>query len=121
MAGKRDGDFMIGVPYDSYIETLNLAQTSDGLALGRRQSVARVRVRILETRALRIGPDERRMRDVPIRQFENLGGPPEPFSGFQRVSIPREWDSNGRIRVESVDPHRMEVLSVMPDTQMGDE
>ena len=113
--------FLVGVPYDSFIETLDLAQTNQGNSLGRRQAVARVRVHLLETSALRIGPDEGRMREVPFRQFENLGAPPEPYSGYQRIPIPREWNSNGRIRVESVDPHRMEILSVMPDTQIGDE
>ena len=121
-APEPEGEALtIGIPYDSFIETLDLDQTNEGPSYGRRQSVARVRVHILNTRALRMGPGEGKTRDVPIRQFEPLGTPPEPFTGFQRVSIPREWDSNGKIRVESVDPNRMEVLSLMPESQKGDE
>ena len=113
--------FLIGVPYDHYIETLDLSQTDSGVALGRRQSVARVRVHLLETSALRIGPKVGKMREVPFRQFEPIGAPVEPFSGYRRVPIPREWNSNGRIRVEGVDGLRMEILSVVSDTQIGDE
>ena len=115
------GDFLIGLPYDSYIETLNLSDTGDGRTAGRRQSVARVRLQVANTRGLLVGPSEDRMEPVVMRQFEAHGADVRPFTGFVRVPIPREWESNGRVRIESRDPYRMEILQVIPDTQLGDE
>ena len=113
--------YLLGVPYDHFIETLDLARTGAGDTMGRRQSIARVRVHLLETSALRIGPREGKVQDVPFRQFEPIGASVEPLSGYRRIPIPREWNSNGRMRIEGVDGLRMEVLSLMPDAQIGDE
>ena len=119
---EPEGDrYLIGVPYDHFIETLDLARTGAGDTMGRRQSIARVRVHLLETSALRIGPREGKVQDVPFRQFEPIGASVEPLSGYRRIPIPREWNSNGRMRIEGVDGLRMEVLSLMPDAQIGDE
>ena len=115
------GDFLIGLPYASYIETLNLDNTGQGRTAGRRQSVARVRVQVANTRGLLVGPSGDRMESIPMRQFEAHGEDVRPFTGFLRVPIPREWESNGKVRIESRDPYRMEILRVIPDTQLGDE
>ena len=115
------GDFLIGLPYASYIETLNLSETGQGRTAGRRQSVARVRLQIANTRGLLVGPSGDRMEPVIMRQFEAHGEDVRPFTGFVRVPISREWESNGKVRIESRDPYRMEILQVIPDTQLGDE
>ena len=115
------GDFLIGLPYASYIETLNLDNTGQRRTAGRRQSVARVRVQVANTRGLLVGPSGDRMESIPMRQFEAHGEDVRPFTGFLRVPIPREWESNGKVRIESRDPYRMEILRVIPDTQLGDE
>ena len=115
------GDFLIGLPYDSYIETLNLSETGQGRTAGRRQSVARVRLQVANTRGLLVGPSEDRLEPVIMRQFEAHGEDVRPFTGFVRVPIAREWESNGKVRIESRDPYRMEILQVIPDTQLGDE
>ena len=115
------GDFLIGLPYASYIETLNLDNTGQGRTAGRRQSVARVRVQVANTRGLLVGPSGDRMESIPMRQFEAHGEDVRPFTGFLRVPVPREWESNGKVRIESRDPYRMEILRVIPDTQLGDE
>ena len=115
------GDFLIGLPYASYIETLNLSETGQGRTAGRRQSVARVRLQIANTRGLLVGPSGDRMEPVIMRQFEAHGEDVRPFTGFVRVPVSREWESNGKVRIESRDPYRMEILQVIPDTQLGDE
>ena len=115
------GDFLVGLPYASYIETLNLSESGQGRIAGRRQSVARVRLQVANTRGLLVGPSETRMEPVVMRQFEAHGEDVRPFTGFVRVPIPREWESDGKIRIESRDPYRMEILQVIPDTQLGDE
>ena len=115
------GDFLIGLPYASYIETLNLSDTGQGRTAGRRQSVARVRLQIANTRGLLVGPSGDRMEPVIMRQFETHGEDVRPFTGFVRVPVSREWESNGKVRIESRDPYRMEILQVIPDTQLGDE
>ena len=115
------GDFLIGLPYASYIETLNLDNTGQRRTAGRRQSVARVRVQVANTRGLLVGPSGDRMESIPMRQFEAHGEDVRPFTGFLRVPVPREWESNGKVRIESRDPYRMEILRVIPDTQLGDE
>ena len=120
-SGVEVGDFLIGLPYASYIETLNLDNTGQGRTAGRRQSVARVRVQVANTRGLLVGPSGDRMESIPMRQFEAHGEDVRPFTGFLRVPIPREWESNGKVRIESRDPYRMEILRVIPDTQLGDE
>ena len=114
------GDFLIGLPYSSYIETLNLDNTGEGRSAGRRQSIARVRLQVANTRGLLVGPSGDRMESIPMRQFEAHGEDVRPFTGFLRVPIPREWESNGKVRIESRDPYRMEILRVIPDTQIGD-
>ena len=115
------GDFLIGLPYSSYIETLNLDNTGQGRSAGRRQSVARVRLQVANTRGLLVGPSGDRMESIPMRQFEAHGEDVRPFTGFLRVPVPREWESNGKVRIASRDPYRMEILRVIPDTQLGDE
>ena len=117
---RNPDSFIVGMPYDSYIETLNLDETTEGRSFGKRQSVARVRVQVRDTRGLMLGPDSSKMVAVKMRQLEGHGEGVEPFTGFLRVPIPRSWESNGKVRIESVDPYRMEILAVIPDTQLGD-
>ena len=111
----RDGSHEVGLPYSSYIETLNLE------AAGRRITVPRVRVQVNNTRGLFIGPTIDKMVAVKDRQFEDYDEMTRAQTGFIRQTLPPEWGTNGRIRIEASDAQPMEILAVIPDVDMGED
>ena len=115
-----NGSHCVGLPYRSYIETLNLAETvTDGPTLGRRQSVPRVRIQVNNTRGLRVGPTLDRLSTVKERQFEEYGQITDLSTGYIRQELSPSWRTNGRIVIEASDAQPMEVLAVIPDTDVG--
>ena len=116
---SNPNDFLIGMPFDSYIETLNVSRSTSGRTLGRKVSVPRVHMQVANTRGLMVGPDADRMVVEQLRQFQRHGEGVMPYSGFLDKSIPREWNTNGKIRIAHQDPYRVEVLGIIPEVDMG--
>lgn len=114
-----EGTHYIGMPFPAYIETLNVQEeVGAGPLMGRRVTIPRARVQVLNTRGLRMGPPGK-LTSVRDRQFEGPGEQTKLFSGYIRQSLNTDWTQNGRLRIEASDAQPMHILSIIPDLDTG--
>ena len=82
-------------------------------------SVARVQVRVLDSRGLWAGPDTDNMTEYPTRDTEDWGDPPLAFTGTLEIVIEPTWGNRGKMVIEQPDPLPSFVLAVVPDVEVG--
>lgn len=116
----------VGMPYISDVVTLDL-EPPQGTVQGAPKSVSNVTVKFEASRGLVIGPAEGRTTATPSnlvemkqREFERIGEPTRLLTGIKRVNIKPSWNSNGRILLRQKDPMPMNILSIVPDVEVGD-
>lgn len=113
---------IVGLPYSADLETLNLelpTQTSP-TAQGLMKKIGRVIVRVKEARGLSVGLNQGALQEVKQRSRETLGTALQPYSGDWQISVPSEWNRDGRIFVRQSYPLPATVLDVIPQVNVGD-
>lgn len=112
----------VGLPYTADIETLNLelASQTGPTAQGKMKKIAQVTVRAKEARGIAVGLNQGALNEVKQRSHETLGSAIEPFSGDWQVSIPSEWNRDGRIFVRQAYPLPATILDLIPEVVLGD-
>jgi len=116
------GKVTVGLPYAANLETLNLelpTQTSP-TAQGLMKKIGQVTVRVKDTRGLSVGLARGAMSEVKQRRGETLGSALQPFSGDWQVSVPNEWNRDGRIFVRQSYPLPATILDLIPQVNVGD-
>jgi len=110
----------VGLPYTCDLETLNLElATEAGTAQGQMKKIARVTVRAKDSRGLKVGINQAVLQEVKQRQQESLGTAMQPFSGDYDVTIPSEWNRDGRVFVRQPYPLPATVLDLIPEVDLG--
>ena len=103
---------IFGVPFDVAFETLNVSSVSGrGQLNGRRVKLGPVRILAHDTSNILVGPEAGKMVQLTGKLDSE---------GWTKVSIPPVWKSSGRIRIESNDPHDLEILAIAPELNIGD-
>lgn len=109
----------VGLKYTSDLETLNI-EAPQGTLQGKLKRVFAVTVRFLKSRGLWVGPTFSNMTEMKQREFEDYGEPTALLTGDKELSIPSEWNKNGRICLRQRDPLPMTILAVVPEFHMGE-
>jgi hypothetical protein len=112
----------VGLPYAANLETLNLelpTQTSPS-AQGLMKKIGQVTVRVKDTRGLNVGLARGALSEVKQRGSETLGSALQPFSGDWQMSVPSEWNRDGRIFVRQSYPLPATILDLIPQVNVGD-
>jgi hypothetical protein len=118
------GVIHVGMPYISDVETLNIDTANAETMSDKGMIVKHVHCQVEQTRGLFVGPKPPTDDDVDplenlraVTQRSSDGGYDVPLSldteSFE-VSIPGEWNSNGRIFIRQVDPLPFSILSIKP-------
>jgi hypothetical protein len=115
--GDHYENIVVGLPYSSFAETLDL-DTAGGTPLSaRRKNVAQVTARVMVTRGLAVGeglPDDAAQAIPPAKVY---GG--ELESGSIEVRPQSTWNKGGRIRFQQDAPLPCTILSIEVDTEVG--
>jgi hypothetical protein len=106
----------VGLGYTFDAETLNFERTlQDGTSQGRRQRVAQLVIRFLNSVGGSVGPDFTHMH--PIIQRQTIGAPIPLFTGDYRIPVAGSWQNNGRMAFRQSNPLPVTILSIMPITE----
>jgi hypothetical protein len=110
---------VIGLPYQSHAETLNITAPEDSLQ-GRKKKIGTVIARLYKTRGGKYGgvSDTEHLNEMPPQSDEyNEAG--ELFTGDFRCPLDAGWDSNGKLHIIQDDPLPITVIALIPEVQIG--
>jgi hypothetical protein len=112
---------IVGLPYTADLETLNLelASQTGPTAQGQMKKIGQVTVRVKDARGLKVGLNQGALAEVKQRSQETLGTALQPFSGDWQISVPSEWNRDGRIFVRQSYPLPATVLDLIPEVNVG--
>jgi hypothetical protein len=113
---------VVGLPYTADLETLNLELATQGgpTAQGQMKKIGQVTVRVKEARGLSVGLNQGALAEIKQRSQETLGTALQPFSGDWQISVPSEWNRDGRIFVRQRYPLPATILDLIPEVNAGD-
>jgi hypothetical protein len=104
----------VGLPFVGELETLALElESQDGTTQGRKKKVARVTLRVMNTRGLEAGPTETELTPLSYRD-EGLA------TGDFDVVVAPHWNTDGRVFVRQTAPLPATVLAIIPEVVPGD-
>ena len=113
---------VVGLPYVSEIETLNLDLGNVpelGVVKGRDVSIPNLVITLEESRGVSAGQSDDTMIFVQERDNENYGEPIAPFTGERKYDLEPDWTRTGQITIRQTLPLPMKVLSVAPEVIIG--
>ena len=111
----------VGLPYTARLESLNLEVAAPGGTMqGNMKKIAQLTVRVKDSRGLQVGLNQGAVQEVKQRTTETLGTAMQAFSGDWAVTIPSEWNRDGRLFAQQVYPLPCTVLDLIPKVNPGD-
>lgn len=108
---------VIGLPYESEFETLDLESSDNRTLTDTKKLINAAGLAFDETRGGFVGGKDAAIADMSEIQFrtEDAVDVETPnYSGIIEESIAGTWEKTGRIRIKQVDPLPMTILSVYP-------
>ncbi len=77
----------IGIPYVGLIETLPLSFAAQGSNIGKNQAVGEAIVRVVNTRGIFAGPNDKNLFEIKPRSNEKYGEPNDLITGDYRIDM----------------------------------
>lgn len=111
----------IGLPFECYIETLDLNVVGRGTVRPHGKTVSRVSALISESRGLWAGPDRDHLEEWAGRDVEDAYDVPEPFTGLAEVELNSTWEDRGSTQIWQLAPAPLTVLAVIPSVVVGSD
>ena len=130
-----DGSYskvIVGLPYESDLETLNLelpgGGPGGGTGQGQMKKIAQVTLRVKDARGVQVGLNQSLVTggaagaqvEVKQRAMEYLGTAMQPYQGDWNIVIPTEWNRDGRLFVKQTYPLPVTILDLIPEVNVGD-
>jgi hypothetical protein len=117
------GKIHIGLGYEATLETLDVdlgVLRNLGTIKGRKVSIPKVTVRVLDSRGLKIAVGTGEFQEWKQREDEDFGAPMALYSGHMEMVVEDDYDTAGRVTVKQSYPLPMHVTSVIPDIVVGE-
>ncbi|MEM6898460.1 MAG: hypothetical protein AAF583_01635 [Pseudomonadota bacterium] len=116
----NSGVAVIGLPYEAEAETLELNTATDGgPLLARKRRMARIFLQVNKTRGIFIGRAGGELEELKQRLDEPYGSSVNLETGTIEITPQSAWEIGGRVQIKSLDPLPMEILSIMPEMEVG--
>ncbi|KKN72134.1 hypothetical protein LCGC14_0414200 [marine sediment metagenome] len=116
--GRRASRIHVGLPYTCKFETLDITDPK-GITSGLLKSIDRVTFNFYQTRGGWSGPDPSNLTELFQREDEDYDEPTNFQEGEKTITLESDWNSNGRVYLETTDPLPMTILSVAPEISLG--
>jgi hypothetical protein len=110
---------IVGLPYTSDLETLNL-ELPQGTVQGQMKKIAQVTVRVKDARGVTAGLNQSALAEVKQRSSAPLGTAMQPYNGDWAVQVPSEWNRDGRLFVRQSYPLPCTIPDLIPEVNPGD-
>jgi len=115
------GIVVIGLPYTSEIETLEITYPGQETLLDKRKIIAGVTVMLEDSRGGLFGrssnPND--LWEAKQRTDSDNYGSIDAITGKQKTTITDTWLGTGRVVVQQNDPLPMSILAIIPQTDIG--
>lgn len=111
---------IVGLPYTCKAKTLPLIVPDAGIE-GKRKRIVAVSPRLINSRGLKAGDDYDRLYPMKERTTEMWGRPTSLLDGIHRETIGTTWDEDAFTYFQLDDPLPVTLLSLVQDTEVGDE
>jgi hypothetical protein len=109
----------VGLPYITDMETLNIEQPGANLQ-PRKKLLTKVIARFEQTRGLLFGSKSSDLVEMKQRMNETFNEPTRMLTGDFELTLPAEWNSQGRMFFRQIYPLPMGIQALMPDLEAGD-
>ena len=83
------------------------------------KKVSRLTVRCEQTLGFSVGVSRDRLREAKFGLPAKFGQPPEMLTGDKDVTLPPDWNKDGKYIVRLEDPVPLTVLALIPDVTVG--
>ncbi len=104
----------VGLAYTAELETLNLEPAGGATLQGEMKKIAQVTVRVKDARGIRVGLNQGALREVKQRSSSSSARRCRAYDGDWQVSIPSEWNRDGRLFVQQAYPLPCTILDLIP-------
>lgn len=108
----------VGLPIQSDFETLSVEHPKSTIQ-GKVKSIAKVNLKVKDTRGGRVGPNFERMNEFKQRAYEAYGEPTALRTGDIEVTLPSDWNRLGSVCYRQDDPLPVTILAVIPEITIG--
>jgi len=110
-----------GLKFIADVETLNIEDKAPLRTVqGALKHIPEVTIRFDKTRGLWVGPNSDFLDEMKQREDEDYGDPTSLLTGDKSITIPSEWEVDGRVFMRQLDPLPFSILAVAPELEMED-
>lgn len=108
-----------GLPFEAYIETLDLNIPGRETVRPLGKTVSRVSVMLSESIGLWAGQSRETLEEYAGRDVSDSYDVIEPFTGLAEVELNSSWDDRGSVQLWQLASAPLTILSVIPDVVIG--
>lgn len=115
------GIVVIGLPYESHLETLEITVPGQETLLDKRKIIAGVTVILEDSRGGLFGRSSKEsdLFEAKQRSDDDNYGSIGPITGKQKTTITDTWLGTGRVTIIQRDPLPMSILAIIPQADVG--
>ena len=113
----------IGLGYIADVETLNVESAlgfAAGTVQGKLKKIPQITIRFEKSRGLFYGLKNTELMEMKQREDEDWGDPTNLLTGDKSMTMPGDWDKNGRVFIRQRYPLPMTLLAIIPDVTFED-
>jgi hypothetical protein len=113
----------VGLRYIADVETLNVESSlgfSGQTVQGKLKKIPQITIRFEKSRGLFYGHSNEDLTEMKQREDEDWGEPTSLLTGDRQLTMPGDWDRNGRVFIRQRYPLPMTILAIVPDLTFED-
>ncbi len=110
---------VVGLPYYSQIETLDLNIAGSTPIRDNTKVIPNFAVLVSDTVGVEAGTKEENLEQLPVREFEAYGVATQPRSEILRGTLTNRWNSEGRLLLRQSSPLPSTILGIYPQVKVG--
>ena len=110
---------IVGLPYQSDLQTLPMTLNVDGFGQGRAKNVNKAWLRVYKSSGIFVGPDPDNLVEYKQRTTELYGNPPALKSEEVLVVLTPSWGASGQVYVRQSDPLPLTLSGMTLEVSIG--
>lgn len=110
---------IVGLPYESDLQTLPMTLNVDGFGQGRMKNVNKAWLRVYKSSGIFIGPDADYLVEYKQRTTEPYGSPPSLKSDELLVVMTPSWGAGGQVYIRQSDPLPLTLVGLTLEVSIG--
>jgi hypothetical protein len=110
---------IVGLPYESDLQTLPMTLNVDGFGQGRTKNVNKAWLRVFKSSGIFVGPDADHLVEYKQRTTEPYGSPPSLKSDELLVVMTPSWGAGGQVYIRQADPLPLTLVGLTLEVSIG--